>query len=101
LNACYLIYPTKFKKKLKKNAKLKFKIKDHRISTKTEFAMPKLKVFRKKNLKHFWSKFGAPPEFWFIEYHRVSLIVMTISCKTWLLFVAAAFKIKNSLNSKN
>jgi hypothetical protein len=58
--------------------------------------MPKLKVFREKNLEHFWSKF-APPEFRFIEYHRMSLMVMTISCKTWLLFVVAAFKIKNLL----
>ena len=36
-------------------------------------------------------------EFRFIEYPRVSLLVMTFSCKTWLLFVAAAFKIKNLL----
>jgi hypothetical protein len=57
-----------------------FKIKDHKISTKTEFAMPKLVVFRKNNLEHFWSKF-APPEFRFIEYHRVSLLVFNISCK--------------------
>jgi hypothetical protein len=61
--------------------KLKFKIKDHRISIKTEISMPKLKAFRKKNLEHFWSKF-APPEFRFIEYHRVSLLVMTILCLT-------------------
>ncbi len=61
--------------------KLKLKIQDHRISTKTEFSMPKLKDFRKKNLEHFWRKF-APPEFRFIEFHRVSLLAMTFLCKT-------------------
>jgi hypothetical protein len=35
------------------SGKLKFKIKDNRISTKTGFAMPKLKVFRKKKLGAF------------------------------------------------
>ena len=38
--------------------KLKFKIKDHRISTKTEFAIPNLQVFLKKYMDHFWSKFA-------------------------------------------
>ena len=37
--------------------------------TKTEFAETKLKVFRKKNLEHFWSKF-APPEFRLIKYRK-------------------------------
>ena len=51
--------------------KLKFKIKNHRISTKAEFMGPKLKLFGKKNLEQFWSKF-APPELRLIEHHRVS-----------------------------
>jgi hypothetical protein len=74
--------------------KLKFKIKYYRISTKTEFEKSKLEDFRKKKFEHFWSKF-APTEFRFVEYHGVFLFVMTISCKTWVLFVAASFKIKN------
>ena len=37
------------------NEKLKFKIKDHRISTTTEFLGPKLKLFRKKNLEQIYS----------------------------------------------
>ncbi len=76
------------------HGKLKFKIKNHRITTKTEFLGPTHKLIGKKNLEQFWSKF-APPKFLFVEYHRVTLQVMTISCKTKLLFVAAAFKIKN------
>ena len=31
----------------------------------------------------------------FYRISRVSLLVMTLSCKTWLLFVAAPFKILN------
>ena len=42
------------------NGKLKLKIKDHRITTKTQFTRPKLKVNRKKNLEQFWSKFAPP-----------------------------------------
>ena len=64
-----------------KLGKLKFKIKDHRISTKTEFSGLKIDFNRKKNLEHFWSKF-APPKIRFFEFHRVSNSVMTISCKT-------------------
>ena len=72
--------------------KLKFKIKNHRISTKMEFSGLKIDFIRKKT----WSKF-APPKFRFIKYHRVSLLVMTILCKTKLLFVAAALIIKKLL----
>jgi hypothetical protein len=52
--------------------KLKFKIKNHRITAKTEFLDPTHKLFGKKNWEHFWSKF-APPKFLFVEYHRVTL----------------------------
>ena len=78
------------------HGKLKFKIKNHRISTKIEFSGLKIDFIRKKNLEQFWSKF-APPKFRFIKYHRVPLLVMTILCKTKLLFVAAAVIIKNLL----
>ena len=61
--------------------KMKFKVKDHRISTKTKDFRPKIDFIRKKNLEHFWSKI-VRPKFRFIEYHRVSLLVMAISCKT-------------------
>ena len=75
---------------------MKFKIKNHRISTKIEFSGLKIDFIRKKNLEQFWSKF-APPKFRLIKYQRVSLLVMTILCKTKLLFVAAALIIKNLL----
>ncbi len=71
-------------------------IKDHRISTKIEFSGLKIDFIRKKNLEQFWSKF-APAKFRLIKYHRVTLLVMTISCKTQLLFVSAALIIKNLL----
>ena len=75
---------------------MKFKIKNHRISTKIEFSGLKIEFIRKKNLEQFWSKF-APPKFRLIKYQRVPLLVMTILCKTKLLFVAAAVIIKNLL----
>ncbi len=49
--------------------KLKFKIKNHKITTKTEFLGPAHKLFGKKNLEQFWSKF-APPEFPLIKYRK-------------------------------
>ena len=73
--------------------KIKSKINYHRISTKNQFSRLKIYFIRKKNVDQFWSKFAAPPKLWHIEYHRVSLLVLTILCKTKLLFVAA-FKIK-------
>ena len=39
----------------------------------------------------------SPLKFPYIEYHLLSLLVMAISCKTYLLFVTAAFKIKKLL----
>ena len=52
--------------------KLKLKIKNHRITTKTKFLGPTHKLFGKKNLEQFWSKF-APPKFLLVEYLRVTL----------------------------
>ena len=74
--------------------KIKSKINYHRISTKNQFSRLKIYFIRKKNVDQFWSKFAAPPKLRHIEYHRVSLLVLTILCKTKWLFVAAAFKIK-------
>ncbi len=78
-------------KKFFKFGKLKFKIKNHRIRTKTEFSGLKIDLIRKKNLEQF------RPKFRLIKYQRVSLLVMTILCKTKLFFVAAALIIKNLL----
>ena len=61
--------------------KLKFKIKDQKITAKTELERLKLKLFGKKKHR---SIFGAYIRF--IGYHRVSLLILTISGKTWLLF---------------
>ena len=64
------------------------------LALKLNWMGPKLELFGKLNLKHFGTKF-APPESRLIEYYRVSsYLVMAIPCKTKLLFVAAAFKIK-------
>ena len=38
--------------------KLKFMIKNHRITTKTEFLGPTHKLFGEKNLEQFWSIFA-------------------------------------------
>ena len=64
--------------KFKIAGKLKFKIEDHRINTKSEFWSPQLKQFGKKT----WSIFGAnwlhPNWLQLIEYYRVSYLIMAI-----------------------